>query len=148
MELTLLIKSAMGLLVLLGLLVLFLVISPKAKKKKAKEAKKVVQEQVGKRKTDIETLRSVVKDRSSSAEELKEALELVLKYHGTIHKKLGIRSHPESHAYMDILFSVCRHPNANKDIIINFDKELEKRNPEYKKDINDAITRGLNSRGI
>ena len=148
MELTLLIKSAMGLLVLLGLLVFFLVTSSKTKKKKIKEVKKVVQLQSPKRKTDMETLRKIVKDRRSSAKELKEALDLVLKYHGTIHKKLGLRSHPESHTYMDILFSVCRHPNENKDIILNFDKELEKRNPEYKKDINDAITRGLNSRGV
>ncbi len=148
MELTLLIQSAMGLFVLLGLLVLFLVISPKAKKKKAQKVKQVIQETVVKRKTDVESLRQIVKNRESTTQELKEALDLVLKYHGKIHKKLGIRSHPESHSYMDIVFSLCRHPNANKDIIISFDKELERINPEYKKDINDAITRGLNSRGI
>ena len=73
---------------------------------------------------------------------------MVLKYHGTIHKKLGLRPHPESQIYMDILFSICRHPNANKDIIVNFDKELGKLNPEYKKDLHDAMMRGLNSRGI
>jgi hypothetical protein len=48
---------------------------------------------------------------------------------------------------MDILFAICRHPNTNKDIIINFDKELEHLNPEYKKEINEAIAKGLNSRG-
>ncbi|MEA3370601.1 MAG: hypothetical protein U9Q40_04615 [Campylobacterota bacterium] len=148
MELTLLIKSAMGLLVLLGLLIFFLVVLPKSNKKKPQEVKKVVEPTKEKPKYDMESLRKVVKDRRSSAEELKEALDLVLKYHGTIHKKLGIRPHPESRAYMDILFNICRHPNATKNLIIDFDKELEKRNPEYKKDINDAITRGLNSRGI
>jgi len=148
MELTLLIKSAMGLLVLLGFLVFFLYVSSKVKKKKTQKVKKVIQETVSKRKTDMESLRKIVKDRRSTADELKEALDLVLKYHGTIHKKLGIRSHPESHVYMDILFSLCRHPNANKDLIVNFDKKLEKLNPDYKKDINDAITRGLNSRGV
>jgi len=148
MELTLLIQSAMGLLALLGILVFFLVISPKSKKKEVQKTKKATQESVRTKKTDLKHLRKVIKNRDSAAEELKEALDLILKYHGNIQKKLGIRSHPESHAYMDILFSLCRHPNANKDLIINFDKELERLNPEYKKDINDAITRGLNSRGI
>ena len=146
MELTLLIQSAMGLLVVLGLLVFVLVLAPKSKKKEV--AKKVVREQKAKPKTDLEFLRTIVKNRKSTAQELKDALDLVLKYHGTIHKKLGLRPHPESQVYMDILFSICRHPNANKDIIVSFDKELGRLNPDYKKDLNDAMMRGLNSRGI
>ena len=146
MELTLLIQSAMGLLVVLGLLVFVLVLAPKSKKKEV--AKKAVREQKAKPKTDLEFLRTIVKNRKSTAQELKDALDLVLKYHGTIHKKLGLRPHPESQVYMDILFSICRHPNANKDIIVNFDKELGRLNPDYKKDLHDAMMRGLNSRGI
>jgi len=146
MELTLLIQSAMGLLVILGLLVFVLVLSPKSKKKEV--AKKVVQATKAKPRTDLEFLRTIVKNRKSTADELKDALDLVLKYHGTIHKKLGLRPHPESQIYMDILFSICRHPNANKDIIVNFDKELGRLNEEYKKDLHDAMMRGLNSRGI
>ena len=146
MELTLLIQSAMGLLVILGILVFLLVLAPKSKKKEV--AKKIVQEQKAKPKIELEFLRTVVKNRKSTADELKEALALVLKYHGTIHKKLGLRPHPESQVYMDILFNLCRHPNANKDIVINFDKELGRLNPDYKKDLNDAMMRGLNSRGI
>ena len=148
MELTLLIQSAMGLLVVLGLLVFVLVLAPKSKKKEV--AKKVVREQKAKpkTKTDLEFLRTIVKNRKSTAQELKDALDLVLKYHGTIHKKLGLRPHPESQVYMDILFSICRHPNANKDIIVNFDKELGRLNPDYKKDLHDAMMRGLNSRGV
>jgi len=146
MELTVLIQSAMGLLVILGLLVFILVLAPKSKKKEV--AKKVVQETKVKSKTDLEFLRTIVKNRKSTAQELKDALDLVLKYHGTIHKKLGLRPHPESQIYMDILFSICRHPNANKDIIVNFDKALGKSNPDYKKDLHDAMMRGLNSRGV
>ncbi len=146
MELTLLIQSAMGLLVILGLLVFILVIAPKSKKKEV--AKKVIQEQKAKSRTDLEFLRAIVKNRKSTADELKEALDLVIKYHGTIHKKLGLRPHPESQAYMDILFSICRHPNANKNIIVDFDKELGRLNPDYKKDLHDAMMRGLNSRGV
>ena len=135
MELTLLIQSAMGLLVILGLLVFILVVAPKSKKQEVQKTKKVVQEQKAKPRTDLEFLRTVVKNRQSTTQELKEALDLVLKYHGKIPKKLGLRSHPESQIYMDILFSICRHPNANKDIIVNFDKELGKSNLDYKKDI-------------
>ena len=65
-----------------------------------------------------------------------------------MHKKLGIRAHPESDVYMDIIFKLCRHKNTNKNIILAFMKQLEKSNPEYKKEINDAMMRGLNSRGI
>ena len=148
MELTVLIQSAMGLLVILGLLVFILVIAPKSKKKEVLKTKKVVQEQKAKPRTDLEFLRTIVKNRKSTADELKEALDLVIKYHGKIPKKLGIRSHPESQIYMDILFSICRHPNANKDIVVDFDKELGRLNTDYKKDLNDAMMRGLNSRGI
>jgi len=146
MELTVLIQSGMGLLVILGSLVFFLVSSPKPKEKKVEKTKKVVPEK--KVSNDLESQRSIVKNRKATLKELKEALEIVIKYHGTIHKKLGLRSHPESKIYMDILFSVCRHPNANKDIIVKFDKALGQINPEYKKDLNDAMMRGLNSRGI
>ena len=148
MELTLLIQSGMGLLVILGFLVFFLVISPNKKKKEAKKAKKVVQEQKAKPKTDLNFLRDIIKNKKSTTKELKEALELVIKHHGTIHKKLGLRAHPESDIYMDIIFTICRHPNTNKNIIVQFDKDLERKNPEYKKEINDALTKGLNSRGV
>ena len=86
--------------------------------------------------------------KNNLVQELKEVLDLVIKYHGKIPKKLGLRSHPESQIYMDILFSICRHPNANKDIIVNFDKELGRLNQDYKKDLHEAMMRGLNSRGI
>ena len=149
MEIALLMQSAMGLLVVLGALVLFLIVLPKSKPKEVKKSKKVVvQKKKVETKKDINHLRDIIKNRKSTTEELQEAVELVMKYHGTIHKKLGLRPHPESQVYMDIVFNICRHPNTNKDIIIKFDKELEKLNPDYKKEINDAMTRGLNSRGF
>ncbi|MEN8302883.1 MAG: hypothetical protein ABFQ64_02280 [Campylobacterota bacterium] len=148
MELTLLIQSAMGLLIILGFLVFILVLAPKPKKKEVPKSKKVVQEQKTKSRRDLEFVRTVVKNRESTIEELQEALALVVKYHGAIPKKLGLRSHPESQIYMDILFNICRHPNTNKDIIVVFDRELGRLNPDYKKDLHDAMMRGLNSRGI
>lgn len=98
-------------------------------------------------KTDLESLRAVIKNKKTKKETLKEALDLVIKYHGTIHKKLGVRPHPDFDIYMDILFTICRHPNTNKNLIVGFDSALTKLNPDYKKDINEAVTKGLNSRG-
>jgi len=59
-----------------------------------------------------------------------------------------MRAHPDFDIYMEILFTICRHPNTNKDIVIKFDRELGRLNPEYKKEINEAITKGLNSRRV
>ncbi len=154
MEITLLIKSVVGLIILLGILIFLLFYSSNSKSKKSKEIKKETQNSSKnnfstpeKIKTDLPSLRAIIRDKNSSSKELKVALDLILKYHGHIHKKLGLRAHPDFDYYMDILFSICRHPHTNKDLIVNFDKELEKLNPEYKAEINDAITKGLNSRG-
>ena len=148
MELTLLIQSGMGLLIILGFLVFFLVVSPKKKEKQVRKAKKAVQERKARSIPNLTSLRDIVKNKKSTTKELKEALEAVIKYHATMHKKLGLRAHPESDIYMDIVFTICRHSNINKDIIVKFDKDLERLNPEYKKEINDALTKGLNSRGV
>jgi len=146
MDITLLIESAMGLLALLVILIVFLAATSKSKVKKAIiKPKKAVPKKAN---TDLQHLVSILKDKKSSTQELKNALELIIKYHGTIHKKLGLRVHPDFDIYMDILFTICRHPNTSKDIIIKFDIDLEKKNPEYKPEINSALSRGLNSRGF
>ena len=146
MEITLLIKSIMGLVIILALLLLLLFYKPKKKLKKKKV--KAPRTDEGKPKTDLESLRSIIKSKKSTEKELKEALDLVLKHHGHVHKKLGLRSHPDFDVYMEILMVICRHPNTTKDIIVDFDKSLGRLNPTYKAEINDAITKGLNSRGF
>jgi len=167
METELIIKSIMGLIVILALLIFLLFIEPNkdapakktpaSTKEKIKEVeikteeepvKEAIQDSGAKIKTDINSLLDILKNKRSDATKLGEALDLIIKHHGIVHKKLGLRSHPEFDVYMDILFTICRHPNANKDLIINFDKELERLNPDYKKDINEAITKGLNSRRV
>jgi hypothetical protein len=146
MELTLLIKSVAGLVLILGILVFLLVLSSKSKKAKTVE---IVKKEVKPPRpaTDLPTLRAIVKNKKSSAKELQTALDLILKYHGDIHPKLGTRTHPEYDTYMEILFTICRHPHTNKNIILSFNRELERKNPDYKIEINEAITKGLNSRG-
>lgn len=141
MEITLLVKSFLGLVVILAILVFFLLYIP-GKKKATK--KPVTQEA---RHSDYKTLNEllqIIKDKTSTTEELGEAVELVMKYHGTIHPKMGIRSHPDFDIYSEMLLRVCRHPNINKDILLKFNRELEKKNEAYKIEINDAVTKGLN----
>ena len=148
MEIALLLKSIMGLVVLLAILI-FLLFLPSVRKEEVKKTSKgVASSEKLPPNTDLESLRAIIKKKSSTTKELKEALELIIKYHGTVRKKLGLRSHPDFDIYMDILFTICRHPNTNKDIVINFDRELGRLNPGYKVEINEAITKGLNSRRV
>lgn len=95
---------------------------------------------------DFETLRAIIKDKKSSSKQLEEALLLILKYYGAIHPKLGLRAHPEFDKYTELIIRLCHHPQATSKIVVNFDKELRKQNPQYEHEINDAITKGLNSR--
>jgi len=146
MELTLLVQSIGGLIIILSILTLLLLISPKKKPKL--KAKKTVQKTNTANQIDLPSLKAIIKNRKTTKKELKHTLDLILKHHGTIHNKLGSRVHPDFDTFMEILITICRHPNTSKDIIIDFDKELARKNPEYKPDINDAVAKGLNSRGI
>lgn len=159
METEFIIKVIIGLIVILAVLIFLLFLEPnkdaksEPKRRPAAEVKKETKEE-GKKEndssinTDLFHLVNIIKNRRSNADTLSEALELVIKHHGKVHKKLGLRPHPDFDTYIDILFTICRHPNANKDMIITFDRELERLNPEYKKEINEAIAKGLNSRGF
>lgn len=155
MEAELIIKSIMGLVAILAILVFLLFLEPGEKSQEKSHPKKTEDEikvdTEVKRKiidNDLNYLLSVLKDKKSNEELLGEALDLIIKYHGTVHTKLGLRSHPDFDIYMDIIFTACRHPNINKDLIIKFDKELIRLNPEYKQDINEALTKGLTSRRV
>ncbi|MFT5835820.1 MAG: hypothetical protein ACI9RG_000713 [Sulfurimonas sp.] len=149
MEITLLIKSILGLVVILAILMFLLFFSSKQKKQAQNtEAKKASFTQRNSPNINLEYLSSIIKNKKSTTKELKEALELVLKHHGRVHEKLGMRAHPDFDVYKDILFRICRHPNTNKDIVVKFDRELGRLNPDYKKDINEAVTKGLNSRRV
>ena len=148
MEITLLIKSIMGLVVILALLMFLFIYSHKEKKPKVKKVIKKTTVSTKKESMDLISLSKVIKNKKSSSKELKDTLDLILKKYGHIHKKMGVRPHSDFDIYMEILIKICKHPNTNKNLIIDFDKELERLNPQYKKEINDAITKGLNSRGV
>lgn len=146
MDIALLIQSLVGLIILLGFLVFFLIYNPN-KKRKAKERNYTTQN-TREEQPSLDTLRKTIRHNDATTKELEDALMLVLKYYGTIHPKLGTRNHPDFDSYAEIIFYAGRHKNINKNILLKFDRELERRNPNYKKDINDALMRGLNSRGI
>ena len=149
MEVTLLVKSIVGLVVILGILIFIFLYTQAVKKEK----KKLKKQSVTKKREDesshsLEDLLEIIRNKRSTTAELKEALDLIIKYHGHIHPKLGVRTHPDFDIYSEILLRICRHPNTSKDIIIKFDRELEKLNPQYVREINDSLTKGLNSRGF
>ena len=149
MDIVVLIKSIIGLVVILGILIFFFLYRSGVKKKEAKKKQKsYVQESKPKPRHDLNGLLEIIRDKNSTTKELSDALDSIIKYHGKIHPKLGIRAHPDFDIYSEILLRICRHSNTNKDIILKFDKELEKRNPEYVREINDSLTKGLYSRGL
>ena len=144
MEASLLIEAIAGLVAILAVLI-FILFKPH------KEVKKTSKVELSKtkdiEKTDLETLRAIIRNRVSSTKQLSHAIDLVLKHHGKIPDKLGTRTNPKFDSYMEMLITICRHSNTSKDIILKFDKELTRLNPSYKTEINEAITKGLNSRG-
>jgi len=147
MDVVFLVKSIAGLSIILGILLFVFLYSPKKNSQKSVK-KSYTTPTPPQPKTDWKSLIKVLRNRESTAEELKDALDMILKYHGTIPKKLGVRVNPEFDKYSEVLLRICRHPNTNKNLIVDFDRELERRNPEYIKEINDALTKGLNSRGL
>ena len=148
MEITLYVKSFLGLVIILALLIFFLFYTKKSKKVSKLKGKKKKTTLKKDAYVSLEKLLKVIKDKKSSTKELLVALDAVIKYHGTIHPKLGMRPHPDFDIYGEILLRICRHPNTTKDLILNFDKALEANNEEYKKEINDFLSKGLNSRGF
>ncbi len=151
MEVILFIKSLLGLIVILAILLFMFFSSLNEKKKKKKmEAQKRVQQSVPVKKNsnlELRYFQSIIKDKDSSTKALKEALEAIIENYGVIPPKIGLRAHPDFTIYRDVLFTLCRHPHTNKDLIIYFDKNLSELNPEYKSYINDTLTMGLDSRG-
>ena len=148
MDIVLLVKSIVGLVVILGILILIFFYIPSKKKTEPKKQKSQSKESPPKKDNKLKDLLQIIRNKNATTEDLAEALDLVIKHYGHIHAKLGLRTHPDFDIYSEILLRICRHPNTNKDIIIKFDKALEERNPDYVREINDSLTKGLNSRGI
>ena len=147
MDVTLLIKSIAALAGALGLLILlYFYLSHSNEPTKKKLSKKPLP--IREVQPDLKVLLEVIKDKKSTTQELQEAVDLIIKYYGKIPKKLGMRAHPKFEIYSELILRLCHHPNANKDIILKLDRELHKLNPEYKLELDDSLTKGLDTRGI
>ena len=141
MDLVFIFKSLIGLIVLLGILIAILLFKPSKKKKnisKSTQKKESVY-------TFLE-LSKIVKDKNSATQLLQWALDVIVKYHGKIKPKDGSKVNDDFYNYSEIIIRICRHPNTTKELILNFDKALRERNPEYSKEINDSLTKGIKSR--
>ena len=160
MDTELIIKLIIALAVILAVLIFFLFFEPKedapqqtkpSKKSAAQSDVKIQKAQKNESaslaKPTLDSLVDIIKNKRSDSQKLSETLSLIIEHYGVIAKKMGIRPHKDFDIYMEILFSICRHPHTTKDIILDFDRELERLNPDYKKEINEAITKGLYSRG-
>lgn len=151
METEPIIKLIMVLTVVLGILVFILVLRHN---KKIKEKLSISEVKIKEIKddspinTDLDFLLNILKDKDSSTDTLAHTLDLIIKHHGKIEKKLGIKLHTDFDMYEQIIYTLCKHPHTNKNLILSFDKELGKLNPEYKQEIGDAIVKGLNSRRV
>lgn len=154
MQADVIVKAIVSLVALLAILIFFLFLEPSKQKKEIQKTKskeglsKEKEEAQTQQNTDLKYLVSIIKNKKTSSDVLSQTLELIIKHHGVVHKKLGIRAHPDFDIYVEILFNICRHRNATKDMILKFDKELAKLNPDYVKEINEAIARGLQSRRV
>jgi hypothetical protein len=147
-DIIIIIKSLAGLIAILAILIFFYFFKVKTKKeqKYLKEEPSTSKQEVPQH--DLQTILEIIKAKNTTEEELEKAVDLLVKYHVKIPKKLGIRSHPDFDFYEEIIMRLCRHPNTNKSIILKCDRELQKANPDYARELNNALTKGLNSRGF
>ena len=140
-----LIKYIVILVVILGIVLIIYVMSLRTKNVKKKKTKSSpVREEV----PTLNYLSSLINNSRTSSKQLGETLELIIKHYGTIHPKMGVRAHPDADIYMFLVLRLCRHPNTNKNLIVKFTNSLEKLNEGYKREISEALMKGLNSRGL
>jgi len=147
MDIIFVLKALAGLLAILAILVgLFLYPKKAAKKKEIKKAQKQKKKRTGL--CSLEDVLASVRDKETSVEKLQEAIECLVKYHAKIPNKLGIRAHQDFDIYEEIILRLCHHPQTNKDLILKLDRALQKQNPTYSRELNNALSKGLNARGM
>ncbi len=144
MDLVFIIKSLIGLILILGILIALLFYNPG---KKIKEKKALAEKPKEDSEYSFEDLAAIIKVKKSSTDELQWALNTILKYYGEIPPKDGIRLHDDFYKFSELVIRLTHHPHTTKELILHFDRELQKLNPHYAKEINDALTKGIKSRG-
>ena len=148
MELSKLVILSIAFSIVLVLLT-FLYIYRPAKKKALERQKKRI-DTVEKRREEIPSFHKLVdliKSKATTTEELDAAVKTLLKYYGKIKPKNGIAPSKDFKRYAEVIYAVARHPNTNKDIVLFFDRELNRLNPDYAREIDEMLNRGLSARG-
>ncbi|MDF1875265.1 hypothetical protein JHD48_05930 [Sulfurimonas sp. SAG-AH-194-I05] len=88
----------------------------------------------------LEFLIKQIKHDTLDKKKLEATLDLILRRYGTIEDSFV--------KYEEVIIAMCTHAHVNKEILMDFEKKLLKRNPKFKEAIAQAITKGLNSRGV
>jgi len=96
----------------------------------------------------FEEINILFSHKDSSKAELKEAIEQLVRHHGKIHAKLGDLVHPDFKRYLELIISLCKNPQADKELIITLDQKLRVKNPKYGLEIDEAVNKGIAARGL
>lgn len=96
----------------------------------------------------FEEIRILFSHSQSSKAELKEAIEQLIRHHGKIHAKLGDLIHPDFKRYLELIISLCKNPQADKELILSLDQKLRIKNPKYGLEIDEAVNKGIAARGF
>lgn len=96
----------------------------------------------------FEEIRALFSHSKSTKAELKEAIEQLIRHHGKIHAKLGDLVHPDFKRYLELIISLCKNPQADKELILSLDQKLRIKNPKYGLEIDEAVNKGIAARGF
>ncbi len=96
----------------------------------------------------FEEIKILFSHKHSNKNELKEAIEQLVRHHGKIHAKLGDLAHPDFKRYLELIISLCKNPQADKELILSLDQKLRVKNPKYGLEIDEAVNKGIAARGF
>ena len=94
----------------------------------------------------FEELKSILKNKDADNETLRDALDEIVALYGEIDPKIDGRPSKHFDKYMELIFIVCKHPNSDKRLVLDFEKDLARKNPQYIKNLDKAVTQGLSFR--
>lgn len=87
----------------------------------------------------FESLSAIIKNRSSSTQQLHYAVEKIL------NDFVSITPHTHKH-YQDLIETLCLHPRTDSKLILRFEKGLRAANPQHNDEIEYALRLGLAAR--
>ncbi len=140
MDIVLVVQSLIGLIVFLGILIFLLLYNPKKKSAKQKAPVEDVKYR------SFESLSNVIRNRKATTEELDLAVEEILENYADITPKVGANLHEDFYKYSELIIRLARHPYTTKDVLLKLERGLVEYNPQYKKDLSDALTQGIKAR--